>query len=330
LSLLGDSPLVARLAALPLATGLAADDMAALVRLGEVREVPAGCVLIRQGEVADGAYGLLAGELEICRSLPGGGELPLATLSAPEVVGEIGLVADVRRTANVRAAGPVTVFGVERRRYDAACRLQEPVARRLGDWIVRRIGALNTRLMQRIAATAPPGPWPLRAVPAVAEAMFDYRPFLLLLKPFQGLDAPTREGICRDMTPRMLAPGDTLFAGGEEAGGIAIVVRGALEMRPPDGRLTTLQILGPGSLCGLPAALDGARHVAACHAREHSLVLELSQAAFMAQAAASDAAGLALRAAVAASVADSALVLSNRLAQLIGLQRAQSLLARQA
>ncbi len=71
-------------------------------------------------------------------------------------------------------------------------------------------------------------------------------------------------------------------------------------------------------------------HAVGCHAREYSLVLELSQAAFSACWAADDAPGLALRAAVAGSVADSALALSNRLAQLVGLQRAQTLLARQA
>jgi len=160
--------------------------------------------------------------------------------------------------------------------------------------------------------------------------MFDYRLFLPLLKPFQGLDASTLERLSANMRPRLIAAGDALLRGGEDAAGIAIVMRGALELRPLDGCLTSLQVLGPGSLCGLPAALDGGRHAVGCHAREYSLVLELSQAAFSACWAADDAPGLALRAAVAGSVADSALALSNRLAQLVGLQRAQTLLARQA
>lgn len=317
-----------RLGELPLCAGLAPAALAALARLATPMNLDAGASLIRQGRQADAGFALLDGELDIVRRLPGGGELPLGQLTAPALVGELGLVADVRRTADVRARSAVTVLRWERRLLEAACALQESAALEFTRRVVTGIADLDARLLARIAATVTPvAPVSTVVRPTAHEAPFDHAGFFALLKPCQALDPALREALLAATTARALAPDEALYAAGSAPDGIAIVLRGALELRPADGTATTLQILGPGALAGLPSALVGGAHAVACHAREQSIVRSLPQARFEALYAAGDRLGLALRAAVAGFVADSALALSNRLAQLIGLRRAQALLA---
>lgn len=316
-----------RLGELPLCADLAPAALAALARLATSVSLAPGATLIRQGRQADAGFALLDGELDIVRRLPGGGELSLGRLTAPALVGELGLVADVRRTADVRARSAVTVLRWERRLLEAACALQEPAALDFTRRVVTGIAELDARLLTRIADTVAPAAVVMPRRPSVAnDPPFDHAGFFALLKPCQGLDATLREALLAATTPHELAPDEALYAAGSACDGIAIVLRGALELRPADGTATTLQILGPGAFAGLPSALIGPAQAVACHAREQSIVRRLSQARFEALYAASDRLGLALRGAVAGFVADSALALSNRLAQLIGLGRAQALL----
>jgi CRP/FNR family transcriptional regulator, cyclic AMP receptor protein len=63
---------------------------------------PAGDDLFRQGDVADAAYIILAGEAEVLVETPEG-EVRVAELGASNIVGEIAILCDVPRTATIRA-----------------------------------------------------------------------------------------------------------------------------------------------------------------------------------------------------------------------------------
>ena len=324
--------LAAQLALLPPCADLLPSACEALAALAVPMRLAAGETLIHQGRTADGGYALLAGNLEISRRLAGGGAVALAVLSAPALVGELGLVADVRRTADVRARSAVTLLRWDRALLDAACALGDDAATRFARRVVAHIGEWNARLMDRIAETAPAGAsGPLGLAPRRAEPAFDHAAFLALLKPFREMDRGTRDALLAATHELELGPGETLYGAGAAADGIAFVLRGALELRPADDRLTTVQILGPGAIAGLPTALGGGRalHAVSCHAREQSVLRRLSQGDFDRLYTAGDRTGRALGAAIAGAVADGALALSNRYAQLVGLRRAQSLLARQ-
>lgn len=324
----------AQLAALPLCRDFNALELAALTRYGEARTLAAGALLMRQGEAATGAYALFAGAVEVCRRLPGGGELPLAELTSGNLVGELGLIADTRRSADVRACTELEVFHFDRQRFAAACQLGEPTALRLWRGVIERVVALNRELICQIAAVAAPvslmspsvGPGP----DALPDPVFEYAGFLPLLRAFQGFDAVGREQLAGLLVPRALARGECLYQADNGATGLAFVVRGALEVQASNGSAQTIRILGPGALAGLPAALDGEVHPANTHAREASLVLLLPQAAFAEHYQANGPLSLGLLRALAAFVAESALAHTNRLAQLTGLRRAQRLLAQQA
>ena len=86
---------------------LADADRATLERLAAAAEdvaVPAGAVLIRQGDPADALWILVHGELSVCATGAGAGPRELAPVTAPGYVGELGLLKGIPRTATVRAS----------------------------------------------------------------------------------------------------------------------------------------------------------------------------------------------------------------------------------
>ncbi|KAA0968999.1 cyclic nucleotide-binding domain-containing protein [Aureimonas fodinaquatilis] len=70
-----------------------------------------GDVLFRQGEMGDSAYVILSGEVAVLAQSPVG-EIELARLGEQEIVGEIGILCDVPRTATVRACGEVKTLRI--------------------------------------------------------------------------------------------------------------------------------------------------------------------------------------------------------------------------
>jgi phosphoserine phosphatase RsbU/P len=103
-SILRSNPVLARLAPATVRN---------LIQTGETVELRAGDILIRQGESSDCAYLVLEGELEI-RVDTSYGEVPLAHVSAGALIGEIGVFAELPRTATVRAHGVARVLRLDR------------------------------------------------------------------------------------------------------------------------------------------------------------------------------------------------------------------------
>lgn len=91
-------------------------DPTALPDLGLTeRRVPAGGRLLAAGEAGEEAYVVAEGRLRVSMRIPGVGEEALAFLGPGEVVGEMALVDDSPRSADVVAQdGPVTVFALPR------------------------------------------------------------------------------------------------------------------------------------------------------------------------------------------------------------------------
>ena len=107
----------ADLARLPLFAGVPAPTLEAVaIRLVEVT-VPAGQVVIRQGEPADRFYLIGTGTFEVTRREPGAsaGTAPahLRTMMSGEVFGEIGLLRATARTATVTAVTDGTLLALD-------------------------------------------------------------------------------------------------------------------------------------------------------------------------------------------------------------------------
>lgn len=67
-----------------------------------------GAVILKEGDPSLGLYVLLKGEVDVFKK-PHGREVHVATLQAPSVLGEMGVLISEPRTAEVRALTPVTL-----------------------------------------------------------------------------------------------------------------------------------------------------------------------------------------------------------------------------
>lgn len=87
---------------LPLFEDLADHDLQRLCSSAEPVAVPAGEILMREGDAGDGLYVILQGELEVTRR-EGGREIVLGMRAAGEVVGEKSLLEGSPRSATIHA-----------------------------------------------------------------------------------------------------------------------------------------------------------------------------------------------------------------------------------
>lgn len=80
------------------------------------RRIPAGTLLMRQGDPGDRAWLVEAGELEVLLDGPDGARL-LGRLGARAIVGEMALIDDGVRSANVRARSDVVAVELSRETF---------------------------------------------------------------------------------------------------------------------------------------------------------------------------------------------------------------------
>jgi len=91
-------------------------------RLGSRAErltLPAGRVILSQGEEADRFYVLIDGVVEVLGQLADGSEFSLAELIGPDCFGEIGLLERRPRSATVRARTEVRLLALDEAAFDA-------------------------------------------------------------------------------------------------------------------------------------------------------------------------------------------------------------------
>ena len=99
--------------------------------------------LFSQGDPPDNLYFIIDGRLAITRDAPDDEQVHIATLGPGEVVGEIGILQGLPRTANVTAEGRATLMAVSGEIFWRAVIENDITARELGELAMRRhAGAL--------------------------------------------------------------------------------------------------------------------------------------------------------------------------------------------
>jgi CRP/FNR family transcriptional regulator, cyclic AMP receptor protein len=88
--------------------------LAALAAQATPFDYPAGSFLFRQGEPAAHVLVLTAGEIAIVSPVRGGAEQVHSIVRAGQLVGELALLTDGRRTAGARATSPTTAWAIGR------------------------------------------------------------------------------------------------------------------------------------------------------------------------------------------------------------------------
>jgi len=97
-----------------------------------------GETLVQQGEASDAAFFLSQGTVSIYAETLFG-SVPLATVHAPQLIGEIGVLADLPRTATIKAVTPSTAYRISR------SELHE-IGRKTPDLLLFIIGQLGRQL----------------------------------------------------------------------------------------------------------------------------------------------------------------------------------------
>ncbi|MDN3578153.1 cyclic nucleotide-binding domain-containing protein [Chitinimonas viridis] len=109
-----ESPLHKLLAAVPLFHELTPDELATFLSHCRQEEVPAGYVLIEQGERGRHLYAVMSGGLKVSRKAGEAEPVQLAVLRAGDVFGELALVDFGERSASVTTTEPCRLLRFDR------------------------------------------------------------------------------------------------------------------------------------------------------------------------------------------------------------------------
>lgn len=149
----------------PLFAQLPEPDLAELAAGGRTLEVPAGTVLMAEGAPSDAMIVVLDGQVEVTRGGGGGPPVLLNVCSRGDLLGELGVLQGVPRSATVRARTPARVQRIDADALDrllahphSARALLQATARRLAreEALLRQrermaaLGALSAGLLHEI------------------------------------------------------------------------------------------------------------------------------------------------------------------------------------
>ena len=139
----------------PIFKHLDEDERAEFEELSEPMSFEAGQRILEEGTSEGWLYVLTSGTVEVYKKVLPGRRQRLATLEAPTVIGEMGLLTEPRATASVEALTRVEAHGLERDRLlemldadsPAACKLVYEIGRTLAE----RMAATNETVAEVIS-----------------------------------------------------------------------------------------------------------------------------------------------------------------------------------
>ena len=143
---------------------LDAEERAELEELLEPASFEAGEVIFEEGGLEGRLYVITSGTAEVYKSVLPGRREHLATLEAPTVVGEMGLLTEPRAAASVEARTPIEAYGMDRDLFlelldadsPAACKVIYEIGRTLSERMAktdRSVAEIIARLEETDEAT---------------------------------------------------------------------------------------------------------------------------------------------------------------------------------
>ena len=218
---------------------------AAIAAASEFVAAEAGTVIIEQGTLADFAYVIAEGAVQIFTRTPHGDEIVLARLETGNHFGEQAVLARTRRNASVRAQLPTTLLRISAEPFIAACRPQEA--------LVEQVSALGRAQMLRNLA---------RQSDLLKNLPVDVFANLAL----EQLQFPA---------------GATVFAEGDPADRVHLVIEGNPAVyRYKDGKPMLVAEIEPGQCFGELGVVQGSVRAASVVATTALTTLSLSRDAF--------------------------------------------------
>ena len=234
------------LARVPLLASLPGQALEALTAGLAERHHPSGSIIVTEGEVGDRIYLIANGRAEVSVMGPGGA-LPVATLAADELFGEIALLApDAKRRATVTALTPLLTLSFARLEFEQL---------------------LDAHPKARVAFAQ------------AAEASLTAN-FLKQASPFTTLGPARLRSLATRLEPLTVPAGSTIIRQGEPGDGCYLLRAGRVEVwtKNGDDAERRLAALGPGTLFGEAALLTDAPRNATVRALEPCELLFLRRA----------------------------------------------------
>jgi CRP-like cAMP-binding protein len=123
--------------------GLASQFLASLTAASLTLKVPAGRVVFRKGDPANGCYLIVNGAVKVTLPAAGGQEALLAILSKGDIVGEMALLDRQPRSATVAAVRPCELSYISTAAFDRLAQTDIEVHRQLLRVMTARLRASN-------------------------------------------------------------------------------------------------------------------------------------------------------------------------------------------
>jgi CRP-like cAMP-binding protein len=252
-------------------------------RLMHPVEFKSGELVFRHGSPGDHLILVEDGHLEASLPLPGGREpVALSAIGPGDVIGELSLLGDGRRTATVCALEPSRGWRLDRRSFEALRVGTElaatAVAGLIGRQAVQRLAALYRRTATELLADQPPASRATEATPTV-ESDADESSYLSTIRFFEHFEPDAIAAVVRGLPRLTVTRGDVIVEPGAAPRALWIVIRGAVETVIRGRNVSRrMRLAGPGRAVGHTGLLresdvvDGVES----RARERAVLIELS------------------------------------------------------
>lgn len=141
---------VREMARVPLLHEIQPEALKLLAFSAETRILRKGDVLFRRGDESDAGYFIVSGSFSI--QAESGSGVPLQTILAPALVGEMALIVSTDRPATVIAREPSTVLKIPRTLFRRVLKEYPDSALRVRRDLERRLSAFTAGLQSRLDA----------------------------------------------------------------------------------------------------------------------------------------------------------------------------------
>ena len=206
-----------------------------------------GSNVVTEGEEADAFYVIASGQAQVIKRGQNGDEIVLNTMRAGDGFGELALIEKTRRSATVRALGPLEVL------------------------------KLDSQVFQSLVAAHP-------EIKAHFELQIKHRglnDFFRLYTPFAKLPVEALTLFLRELEPVPVASGEAVIREGDAAGPMYVVEEGHLRaFIDVDGRRKYLRDLRTGDFFGEVSLFKGTPRTASVEAAAASRLLKLTPETF--------------------------------------------------
>jgi alkyl hydroperoxide reductase subunit AhpC len=120
---------------------LAGPELESLAEHAEKLSYHDGEVIVAEGDTAERFYVIVKGEVAVTRRTPEGEQIELTTLGPGQFFGEVGLLAETRRTATVRAIGDVELLALSWQEFQETLERSDEAERGFSEIVRERLAA---------------------------------------------------------------------------------------------------------------------------------------------------------------------------------------------